>query len=139
MWILPLLYVAGAIGEISDNYLFERENREAPGEIVAAAWKPGRRGGRYLDLQVLYTHEQKRYEKAFRLPLEPGLKYLDDQGKVLQPTIPVRYATAKPEVAHLAEVPPDPAWIGIPLAAVGLAVMLGVGWFMYQNHWKPAR
>lgn len=135
--VLVPLWLVGAVGELRDARLLEQEAVQVSGTIASARWSQ-RRAGRMLDIDVDWPHEGRLVHGSFSLPSQAGLAYADEDGRVTQPTIEVRYARSKPQVAALLIQPPDPAWVSAILAGVGFCVVSGVVGFLILE-WRGGR
>lgn len=91
-----------------------------------------------LGIDVEWRHAGRSYHGPFSLPSQAGLEFADQEGRVMQPRIGVRFARSNPQVAALVILPPDPAWVSMMVAGVGFCVVSGItGFFIYQRVQSP--
>jgi len=143
-WLLLIfipLWLIAVMAELQDARLLENESATVEGRIVSAKWFASRRGGRVLACNVAWSYQGREYSQEFRLPRDLGADYADADDNLTATRLDVRCARSKPEVAALVIMPPDPVWVSVILACVGLCVVSGVIWFLvHSGFWaKPPR
>jgi len=134
-WLLLIfipLWLIGVMAELQDARLLENESVTVEGKIASAKWHASR-GTRTLACNVAWSYQRREYSQEFRLPSTLGSKYADADGNLTATRLEVRCARTKPEVAALVIMPPDPVWVSVLLACVGLCVVGGVIWFLVHN------
>jgi len=131
LMILPL-WLIGVVSELLDARLLEKEGVPVMGTITEAQWRHSPKSGRTLGINVSWRHAGYGYQGSFSLPSQVGFDFADEEGKLLQPQIEVRYARSKPQLASLAVLPPDPVWVSLIVGSLGFCVITGVvGFFIY--------
>ncbi len=137
-WLLLVvipMWIGAVVMEILDARLLERERVPVIGHIESQRWITGKKGGHRLLFDAVWTHEGKEYRKEFRIPREKGNLFADADGNLFESRLEMHYAPSKPGVASLDIQPPDPVWVSVIIACVGLCVLCGVVYYLIQ-HWR---
>jgi hypothetical protein len=135
-WLLLIfipLWMIAVIGELMDARLLQNEGVTVEGKITSAQWFAGRRGGRHLTCNVVWNYGGREYSKEFKLPSHLGVNYADKDDNLHETRLEVLCAPSKPEVAALLIMPPDPVWVSVIMACVGLCVVSGVIWYLIHS------
>lgn len=140
-WLLLILipvWIGAAVMELLDARLLEREGVPTIGRMESPHWSATKRGGRRLRFEAVWSHNGQDFRKEFSLPFEKGSQFVDNDDKVRETRLEMHYVPSKPQVASIDLQPPDPWWVSIILACVGLGVLCGVVYYLIQQWRRPA-
>ncbi len=141
-WLVLLaipLWLAAVAGELLDARLLEKEGVAVTGRLESPEWVTGRGGARRLSFEAVWSHEGRELRRGFIVPAVVGEKFVDRDGRLIEPRLEMRYAPSQPEVAELVEMPPDPVWVIVLIACVGFSVLCGVIVFLIMDRRKSKR
>lgn len=133
MVVLGTLWLIAVAGEIWDARLLETDSVNVAGRIEAPHWEMSRRGGLRLVFEAAWSFEGQEHRGQFNLPEVKALPFVSRDGTILESRIEMRCARSKPQVAALAIQPPDPVWVTLIIACVGLCILVSVGWYLTKT------
>lgn len=135
--VLVPLWIGAAVMELLDARLLEREGVPTVGRMESPQWSATNRGGRRLRFVAVWSHNGQDHRGEFSLPSEKGFQFMDNDGNVRATRLEMHYAPSKPQVASIDLQPPDPWWVSVILACVGLCVLCGVVFYLIQQWRHP--
>jgi hypothetical protein len=136
-WVLLVLlplWLAAVAGELLDARLLQNEGVATVGRLEKPEWYSRRGGARSLAFEAVWSHEGREYRRAFNLPAADGEKFVERGGQIVESKLAMRYVPSKPELASLEVQPPDPVWVSVIIASVGLCAFAGVIVFLIYDY-----
>ena len=126
------LWLIGVTGELRDAWQLEKQGVTVTGRLENPEWKTSRRT-RVLDFEAVWLWEGKEFRAPFRLSGEEAAPLLDAEGRVAETRLEMRCVPSRPGLASVALHPPDPWWVQLILACVGLTILGGVTAYLWKQ------